>query len=81
MPKAVYCCYYNVDCYYFVCSLKSSKFHLDWLLAIAMYGLRLFIVVLQVYRIVFTYLYGQSKTSLRFVALHFPVSEIAKCIA
>ena len=44
-----YIVYYNVDCYYcvFIEKYVYTKFHLDWLLAIVMYGLRLFIVVLQ----------------------------------
>ena len=49
-----------------------------------MYGLRLFIVVLQktiLFTKLFTYLYDQLEVAIMspsFVALHFPVSEIAK---
>ena len=49
-----------------------------------MYGLRLFIVVLQDYHIVYIFVWLElyvSITSPNFVALSLPISEIVKCIA
>ena len=57
-----------------------TKFHLDWLLAIVMYGLRLFIVVLQELHCLPNCLHV-CITSPSFVTLLLLVSEIAKNIA
>ena len=64
-----------------------TKFHLDWLLAIVMYGLKLFIVALQELHClpnclhVCTITVRGAITSPSFVTLLLLVSEIAKYIA
>ena len=61
------------------CCVNELHSHLH--VPIVMYGLRLFIVVLQEQHFVYVFVSSELMVSITFVALHLLVSEIAKCIA